>query len=472
MFTDKETEADLKLVIEGALAVPFEVYENQGFDAHYTALKNVLLYVRNMTVETIDDAAFRVKAVDFADKLLLLLANSPVLLNTTAAYKEVYTLSPMVPFSNQDLLKEKNLNGYFLSKLTGGDHHLAFGDVEKEYPYEKYVGDIDFPCLAPKDFTLETYKEYIIQNICKMDILILPFLSNATAYFEKVYLENRKDGKVIITAYTNRQHIDAHFQMSPELVQPFFESADVATVAANDLRDKMNGDKENKFPVFTLRHSFANATGEDLSVTASEKENVIISVGRLGLGSKNIYALIEAFSRAADLMPDWKLLLVGEPPVDMRRIINVKYAHIRNRIKLTGELDKAALYKCYAGAKIHCMSTLADVSPLVCAEAMAFGCYQVLPDSMDGAEDITRNGEYGVVYEQEKYITHPEIFKYEYIEGYDGEAEQNLANALVEAAHKLDYGFFKDFIPKSKKLQRTEFDFAVNGRILGLLLFS
>jgi glycosyltransferase involved in cell wall biosynthesis len=472
MFENKIAEEDLKSVIVRGLEIPFELYEKQPFEGRYTALKNALLYVRNMEVKTDEDAAFRVKAVDFADKLLLSLANDPMPLSTTGRYKQIYTLSPMIPFNNQNLLKEKSLNGYFLSKMTGGEHHMAFADLKTDYGFLKYVSDTDLLYLSSEQFTAETYREFIIQNAHQMDILILPFPCNASAYFESLYRDNRKDGKVIITTDTNRQYMNNHFSMAPELIQPFFEGADVVTIPSHDLRDRMNGNKENQFPVFTLRHSFANATGEDLDTSPSDKENIILTVGNLNSLYKNVYLLIEAFSKAAELIPDWKLVLAGSFSEDLIRGILKKYANIKNRLIFTGELDKPELYDLYRRAKIFCMPTLCDDLPLVCSEAMAFGCYQILSDSMDGADDLTRNGEYGVVYEQEKYIVHPEPFKYQYIEGYNGEAEQNLANALVEAAHKLDYNFMKSFIPKSKKLQRTEFDYDVNARILGLLLFT
>jgi glycosyltransferase involved in cell wall biosynthesis len=472
MFINKADEESLKIVIEGVLAEPFEGYAKQSFEARHKALQNVLLYVRNMTVETDEDAAFRLKAVDFTDKLLLSLASDSIRFATEGHYKDVYTLSPNVPFTNQELIKEKNLNGYFLSKLTGGEHHFAFGSFENDYPYLRYIPDMDFPILRPDEFTADTYREYIIQNANKMDILILPFPCNAAAFYEDIYRKNRGDGKIIITADTNRRRMIRHYTMLPELVQHFFARANVVTVPSHDLRDQMNGNKENKFPVFTLRHSFANATGEDVTVTATDKENIILTVANLSTHYKNIPSLIEGFSRAAELLPDWKLVLVGEYPENLQKFINLKYAQIKNRVIITGDLDKPALYKWYARAKIFCMSTFCDSSPLVCSEAMAFGCYQVLSDCIDGAADLTRNGEFGVIYEQEKYVVETELFRYERIEGYSGEAEQNLANALIETAHKLDYNFFKTFIEKSKKLQQTEFSYEVNARILGLLLFT
>jgi glycosyltransferase involved in cell wall biosynthesis len=472
MFQNKTEEEDLKSVIKRGLEVPFEIYQNQPFEGRYTPLKNTLLYVRNMAVETIDDAAFRVRAVDFADKLLLSLADDPMLLNTTGRYKEVYTLSPMIPFTNYDLLKEKSLNGYFLSKLTGGEHHMAFASLQDEYDFQNYVSNTDLLYMAPENITPEIYRELIIQNAHQMDILILPTVNRASLYFESLYRKHRNDGKVIITSDANKQAMLNDYFLPPESVQPFFRAADVVTTPSHSLRDAQNGDPKNKFPTFTLRHSFANATGEDLTTEPSDKENIILTVGNLNSVYKNVLSLIEAFAKAAELLPDWKLVLAGSLPEDVIKGILKKNAHIKNRLVFTGELDKPELYNWYRRAKIFCMPSFSDNSPLVCSEAMAFGCYQVLSDSLDGADDFTRNGEYGTVYEQEKYIAHPAPLKYEHIDGYSGEAEHNLSKALVEAAHKLDYNFFKTFIPKSKRLQQTEFDYIVNARTLGLLLFT
>jgi glycosyltransferase involved in cell wall biosynthesis len=473
MFKIKEQEINLKKIIEGTLATDYSEIEAFGFQEKLNVLSNALLYVRNMTVETDDDAAFRAETVAFCDKLLLSLANTP---NTAGHYdlrskfKDVYTLSPNMPFTNQELMKERNLNGYFLSKRTGGHHHLAFGSLDIDYTFEKYVSDIELRRIKREDFNLNTYKEYIVQNADKMDILILHSPCDASAYFQSIYRSCRKNGKVLIATDTNRQHIASGFYMTPEYVQPFFCGANVVTIPAHNLRDIQNRNKENKFPTFTLRHSFANATGEDLSLTPADKENIILTAGNLDFAVKNVYSLVHAFSVCADLIPDWKLVLAGGLSNDLIRDILKTYPQIKKRIVFTGALEKAELYKQYKAAKIFCMPTFCDVTPNVCSEALAMGCYQILSDSMDGAEDLTRGGEYGVVYEQEKYIVHPELFRYDHIEGYKLEAERNLANALVEAAHRLDYNFFKEFIPKAKKLQQTEFDYGINARIMSLLL--
>jgi glycosyltransferase involved in cell wall biosynthesis len=472
MFKNKEEEDGFKKLIDAVLLTDFAEIEAHSVDERTNLLSNALFYVRNMTVETDDDAEFRVKAVDFCDKLLLNIANSSAAIDVSGKFKDVYTFSPLFPFNNQELMKEKNLNGYFLSKLSRGRHHLPFGSRDIRYTFKKYVADIDLPLIKPEDFTPETYKSYIVQNANKMDVMILTFPSDPGALYARIYRQNRKDGKIIITTDTNRQLIKVNFGMQhPELIQPLFRIADVVTAPAHNLRDIQNRNKENKFPTFTLRHSFANATGEDLSVSASEKENIILTVGNLELEYKNVVSLIRAFSICADLIPDWKLVLAGKLSEEYRRQIITAFSDIKNRIIFTGELEKAELYTQYKAAKIFCMPTFCDDTPLVCSEAMAMGCYQVLSDSMDGAEDLTRGGEYGVVYEQEKYIVHPKPFRYEYPDDYKGEAEQNLASALVEAAHKLDYNFFKEFIPKSKELQRTEFDYSINARIMALLLF-
>jgi glycosyltransferase involved in cell wall biosynthesis len=472
MFVNQEIESKAKEAVAKYIGEGAESFFTKSVEERFDALKNTLVYVRNMTMETEEDAAFRVPAVDFCDKLLLSIANDPIKIEVPEKFHDVYTFSELMPFSNQDLLKEKNLNGYFLAKITGGQHHLAFGSTDIKYPFEKYVSDFDFPRITPEEFNPTTYKEYITANAHKIDVLIITGANNFSLYFASIYKQNRKNGRIVITNDTNRQLIDADFEMDPEFIEPLFSFADVVTLPTHNLRDKMNGDPKNKFPSFTLRHSFANATGEDLSVSAGEKENIILSAGRLDISSKNILMLVSAFSEAADLIPDWKLVLAGEICEENQIYLRKHFANIKNRLIFTGELDKPELYKEYRRAKIFCMPMLADVTPLVCSEAMAFGCYQVLSDSMDGADDLTRNGEYGIVYEQEKYITHPKLWEYQPIEGYNGEVEKNLAAALVTAANKLDYGFMKDFIEKSKNLQRTEFDYDINARILALLLFG
>jgi glycosyltransferase involved in cell wall biosynthesis len=472
MFLHKEQEETLKGIVETYINTDFAVFRDSDFSTRADVLSNALSFVRNMTIETEEDAAFRAAAVGFCDNLLLNMANDPTPFGMPKQFREVYTLSVQGTFTNQELIKEKNLNGYFLSKLTGGEHHFAFGSLNDDYSFLRYVSDIDFPLINPDKYSPKVLEEYIVQHANTMDILILPYPSRVSAYLAQTYRNSRQNGKLIITADTNRQHISAKFQIPEEYIQPFFTSADVVTVASGNLRDMLNSDPKNKFPAFSLTHAFANATGEDLSVSPSDKENIILSAGRLDIMSKNTAALVNAFARASELIPDWKLVLAGGIHPALVADLLKTYPQIKNRIEFLGELDKASLYRQYKRAKIFAMASVVENQPNVCSEAMAFGCYQVLSDSMDGAEEITRGGEFGVIYEQERYIVHPDLFKYAYAPNYGGEAEKNLANALIEAAHKLDYNFFKTFIPKSKFLQQTEFDYNNNARKLALLMFA
>jgi glycosyltransferase involved in cell wall biosynthesis len=403
---------------------------------------------------------------------MLAMVNDKSPITIPQEYKDVYTIGTDGPWTNQDLIKEKNLNGYFLSKLTGGKHYFPFGANGADYPFLKYVSDIDFPLINSENFTAQTAKEYIIKNSDKADILIIPFASTVAAQTAEGYRKSRKDGKLVITNDTNRQHINADYQMLPEAVQPFFCSADAVTIASKNLRDMLNADPKNKFPTFLMTHAFSNATGEDLSVSPSDKENVILSVGRLDVMSKNTAALVNAFARASSYIPEWKLVLAGKIAAAFAADLLRTYPHIADKIEFAGELDKASLYAQYKKAKIHVMASVCENQPNVCSEAMVFGCYQILSDSMDGVDELTRGGEFGIVYEQERYIKHPALFKYAYVDGYRGEAEINLANALINAARKLDKSYFEEFIPKSQKLQLTEFDYSGNARKLALLMFT
>jgi glycosyltransferase involved in cell wall biosynthesis len=423
-------------------------------------------------METEEDAAFRVRAVDFCDRLMQNIVNEPIQLGLPQRFRDVYTAMFVRAFTNQDIMKEKNLNGYYLTKMTGGKHHILFGNRDTDYPFLKYVPDVDLQLINPQEPFTKTAKDYFTDNADKMDILILQYPDDLSAKFEFYFKSLRNDAKIVIINEVNRQFLNAGFGMTPDLVQPYFCSADAVVVSSCDLRDRLNSNPENKFPTFLLRYAFSNVIGEDLSVCADDKDNIILTVGNLDLDCKNIESLIEAFAKVENSISKWKLVLVGGINQSYHDSILEKYASIKDRIIFTGPLDKPELYNWYKRSKIFCMSTLCDATPLVCAEAMAFGCYQILPDSMDGAADLTRNGEFGMVYEQERYIVRPDLFKYGYIPDYQGEAEINLGNALVDAAHRLDYNFFKTFIPKSRFLQETEFDYANNARKLALLLFA
>lgn len=133
------------------------------------------------------------------------------------------------------------------------------------------------------------------------------------------------------------------------------------------------------------------------TISFSEKENIILSVGRLGSTSKQTPILIEAFLKAH--LPDWQLRLVG--PIDdaLKPLLNLykQVDYFNDHVTFTGPIsDKTLLEAEYAKAKIFCSTSNVECCAHVFAEAAKYGCYIISTD-VDGVYDLTLQQRYSTI---------------------------------------------------------------------------
>ena len=110
-----------------------------------------------------------------------------------------------------------------------------------------------------------------------------------------------------------------------------------------------------------------------------DKENIILTVGRIGSRQKATDSLIMAFSTIAKRLDGWKLRLVGEVEEDFKpRISEIirTNPHLLDSVEFVGSIeDKEILGREYRKAKIFCMpSRYEGGTPNVMSEALHGGC--------------------------------------------------------------------------------------------------
>lgn len=123
-----------------------------------------------------------------------------------------------------------------------------------------------------------------------------------------------------------------------------------------------------------------------LNVVSREKENLIIYVGRLEETQKRVSRVIEIWRRVADLLPDWKLEIVGDGPDRQKYEMMAKELP---RVAFEGFQDPAPYY---ARAKLLLLTSDFEGFALVLVEAMASRCVPIVLGSYPAAYDIVRGG--------------------------------------------------------------------------------
>lgn len=140
--------------------------------------------------------------------------------------------------------------------------------------------------------------------------------------------------------------------------------------------------------------------------TFEEKENIIITVGRIGTFQKNSELLLESI-QLTDLK-DWKVYIIGQIEESFNEYISnffVKHPNLRDQIIFTGNIsDRKELFEFYNRAKIFCATSRFEGFPIAFAEASYFGNY-IISTPVSSLSQITDSGRLGVLAEAK-----PEIF--------------------------------------------------------------
>ena len=128
----------------------------------------------------------------------------------------------------------------------------------------------------------------------------------------------------------------------------------------------------------------------------AEKNNTMITVGRLGDYAKNTEMILEALN-GIDLK-NWKVKLIG--PIDESFKPKIENFYRRNPDKrknviFTGPIyDKAELWNNYNESKVFILSSRSESFALVLGEAWRFKCF-ILSTDVGAARDLTDSDKYG-----------------------------------------------------------------------------
>ncbi len=133
-----------------------------------------------------------------------------------------------------------------------------------------------------------------------------------------------------------------------------------------------------------------------------EKENIIITVGRIGTLQKNTELFLEALKEVE--LNNWKVYILGPVEDDFQNFINqyfLKHPQLKNRIMFTGNIsDRKELFEWYNRAKIFCLTSRFEGFPITFPEALFFGNY-IISTPVSSALQITNNNLVGKVVKSE-----------------------------------------------------------------------
>ncbi len=355
-------------------------------------------------------------------------------------------------WSGVELFKDKGLVGYFLSKELEAKPVMAFCSENDCRDIKELLPEQELMFSNEKETLKCQYENLLKINYESMDVLVLHGMYRETIGFLDVYRKLRPDGKVYCGLDMNSRWL-SRFDFSESEIRNFFEQCDVIATSSRYVRDLVNNIAEVSRPCYYLPNGFSNFMNLNVIANANIKENIILTVGRIGTEQKNNLELLVAFAKVAHLIPDWKIRLVGSIEESFEPVIERffdKCPHLKERVIFTGPImDKQMLYDEYARAKCFTLTSIFEGAPNVYAEALVHGCKFIFSD-FDTAEEMTNYGELGYVYNLNNVGM--------------------LSQCIVEMAENSSKEDFESYIPKALAYADEYYNWEKNAKKLAFML--
>lgn len=313
--------------------------------------------------------------------------------------KRVVSIAFDEGWTNAQLIKDCGLIPYLFYKNHHCDAYMVGSKRENEYSNAQYVDGLRMEFLS--DGESQTKADWLEREAATIDCLLLygcyPFYYSSLV---EIYKKRNPKGKIFLALDASSHWMDRMQWTDPVFCQ-FMDRCDVIGAAGRIMQKHLN----EKWPwvIEYVPNGFYNFSSETWKVDFEKKENIILTVGRLGTTQKATHILLESFGQIAEKIPDWELHLVGDvEPVfeDYLTQFRKRFPALQHRIQFLGSIsDRDALYREYKKAKIFALTSLFEGgTPNVIAEALYAG-NTIAVTKIDEYQDAIDDGRCGLVSE-------------------------------------------------------------------------
>lgn len=317
---------------------------------------------------------------------------------------------------NVHLTKDLGQIPYFLHRTFSYNARIV--SYKNSQQYSNLDGEVKglkmefIPNRGRVSFLERSVLSYIYKNAKSIDVLNLYIFSKFTFVYGILYKKLNPNGFLFLKldGYNETFAEQAEVRHSvhsmknrflKSLEKKFLKQVDLITIENSE----GEGLVKRKFPQVAHKVSYLPVGVNDVYLREAfprrklyhEKENIILTVGRVGEEIKNHDMMLRALARLD--LKDWKLVFVGpvNPSFEQKYKAWIReYPHLESRILFTGEIcDRKTLYAWYDRSKIFCMTSLKESFCHSIGEALYFGNYIIGTEGIVSMPDITNRGKYG-----------------------------------------------------------------------------
>ncbi|HTA62037.1 MAG TPA: glycosyltransferase [Bacteroidia bacterium] len=330
--------------------------------------------------------------------------------------KRFVTIFPIC--ENVHLTKDLGQIPYFLHKLHGYDSTIVC--YKNSEHYDNITSEvkglkIDFiENTGRLSFLERGVLKYIYKNAKQIDVLNLYIFSKFTFVYGILYKKLNPKGFLFLKLDGYNETFAAGNKIAHStnpiknsilkyLEKSFLKKVDLVTI------ENQEGEKlvQKMFPSIAskvmylpvgVNDLFLNEVFTNKQKSFKEKENIILTVGRVGEEIKNQKMILRALTKTD--MKDWKMVFVGPVNDSFKLYFNelcIKFPYLKEKVIFTGNIsNRVELYEWYNKSKVFCMTSLKESFCHSISEALYFGNYIIGTEGIMSMKDVTDNGKYGV----------------------------------------------------------------------------
>lgn len=360
--------------------------------------------------------------------------------------KKEYDLEVKIICSNRKKKIQNNFRGMEIIELK----YYFFGKV-----FEKI--------LKFKILKFFNYYKYLLKNAKKINYLMFFHIGLDKFFLVLLYRFLNKSGKIYFkmdsdisgVLNSNNEKISFIKKIQKILLKKLIKRINLISIETKEAYEEIlksslyNMDISNKITYIPNGFDEEYLKENNIKIKQfEEKENIMITVGRIGTEEKNNEILLDSLNKID--LKNWKIYIIGPYTEEFKN----KYdKFIRNNqdkkesVILIGNIeDKNLLYNYYNRAKVFLLTSRWESFGIVLSEALRFGEYIITTD-VGAAKDITDNGNIGVITEIENTIP----FRNEILKVIDDEI--NLKEKYQKSLKSSEKQFLWNEIVKNKKFK-------------------
>lgn len=334
---------------------------------------------------------------------------------------------------NVDLTKDEGQIPYTLCTEHGVEASIVACHIDTETANMDCVKGLKvkhFPFILSNALTGAIY---ILINAKKIDWLNIYFAGRQAYCWTRLYKLLNPRGHVYLK-------LDMDFRSSTlydentverEVFRKNTEVVDIVSVESTAIRERIA--KYSEKDILLISNGISRL---DFSPQINGmRDNMFLTVGRLGTKQKATEILLQAFAKSAD-RHNWKLKLIGrieEGFVEYIKEFYNKYPELKERVIFAGEIkERKTLYSEYCHAKVFVLPSRWESFGISCGEALSCGCRLIITNTIPPAREMTNSGKFGSIIDAENI----DVLAEELVKASKRTYSKEDINELVEYANE------------------------------------